>query len=504
MAKGILLNDGQNHFLNILFKTLPPQDYYLGLMTNTVNPGVTDQLGSGITEVTGSGYARILVSRDTDWTVAGPLAISAIKIFNVGPGGWLNCNGFILCESLAGNDVVLAQAFPAAMQGNYSESEEIEIDLNLMLRDSSEDCDTPPEPPVDPYAITMAWRDHNAVDHGDPHGTDYHNDPIMSISYSNAIDFSPTTTPPHTVTNIAWQVWDWTNSAWVLFNLGTHYPQNNVLSNPDYSHVVGDHYEMLIYLYILHEDYVVREITDTIQFGAPVEEPPVTDFNWKVSDFSYFNTMHIDYTARSAIDLQDLSSNAPSSWIWEVYNRTTMVYDTFSTVQNPVAIDLSNSDWLLGGDDGDRITIKLTSTNAFGSDEQILNIYVDNVPAEAPIADFKWRDHDYAAHGDPHGSDYHNDHIPNVTYQNIDFKDYSLNTPTIWLWEIYNFFTSLYETLAVTQDIDNHFMDRDGHPEYVTYTGPNGDPTFNVKLTVTNGSGSDSIIKQLIMDSPPA
>jgi hypothetical protein len=169
MAKGILLNDGQNNFLNILFKTLPPQNYYLGLMTNATNPTVTDQIGSGITEVTGTNYARLLVTRDTDWTVAGPLAISGIKIFNVGTGGWLQCNGFILCETLAGNDAVLAQAFPVAMQGNYDEDEEIEIDMNIMLRDSSESCDTPPAPPV-PVA-DFEWRNHDT-------GGDYGKEPI--------------------------------------------------------------------------------------------------------------------------------------------------------------------------------------------------------------------------------------------------------------------------------------------------------------------------------------
>jgi hypothetical protein len=140
MARGIFLLDGQNHNLNVLFKNTPVQNYYLGLTTNLVNPGVNDQIGSGITEVAGTDYARILLTRDTDWTVIGPLAESVVKIFNVGPGGWLQCNGYMVCLTPGGNDAIFAQAFPPAMQGDYVESDEIEVDIDIQFLDTTQSC----------------------------------------------------------------------------------------------------------------------------------------------------------------------------------------------------------------------------------------------------------------------------------------------------------------------------------------------------------------------------
>lgn len=140
MARGVLLLDGQDHFLSVLFKTLPVQDYFLGLMTNTVNPAVSAQIGSGIAEVTGAGYSRVPLIRDTDWTVLNGLAESVIKIFNVGPGGWDDCNGYILCTALTGNNAIMAQAFGPEMQGFYNEAEEIEVAINMRLLDTTETC----------------------------------------------------------------------------------------------------------------------------------------------------------------------------------------------------------------------------------------------------------------------------------------------------------------------------------------------------------------------------
>lgn len=175
MSRGILLLTGQNHILNVLFKLTPVQDYYLALMTNLVNPGVNDQIGTGITEVTGAGYSRILLTRDVDWIVAGPLAESIVKIFNVGPGGWLNCNGFMICLSPVGNDAILAQKFPADMQGNYDESDEIEVNVDIQLLDYTQQCTDPvPEPPE----ADFEWRDHDWQEHDDPRGDAFHNEPL--------------------------------------------------------------------------------------------------------------------------------------------------------------------------------------------------------------------------------------------------------------------------------------------------------------------------------------
>jgi hypothetical protein len=42
---GILLENGQEHILKVLFKDTAVQNYYLGLMTNTSNPTIAQQIG---------------------------------------------------------------------------------------------------------------------------------------------------------------------------------------------------------------------------------------------------------------------------------------------------------------------------------------------------------------------------------------------------------------------------------------------------------------------------
>jgi hypothetical protein len=324
MARGVFLLDGQNHFLNIIFKASPVQDYYLGLMTNVVNPDVTDQLGSGITEVTGTDYARILLTRDTDWLVVGPLAESLAKIFTVGAGGWIACNGFFIAETLAGNDAILAQVFNLSMQGDYLEGEEIEVISDIQFIDSTETC----------------------------------RDPALA---------------------------------------------------------------------------------------------PVAYFRWKSVTGSTFDTLPIPYEDRGDVYLKDYSTNDPTSWLWEIYNFSTLEWDVLGYTQNITNADLSNPDWLLVDGTDYHYDIRLTATNAMGSDTTYNSLHL-NEPA--PIASyFNWRDSNYDVHGDYRGAAFHQGYLPSKSYAYaIDLYpvyDMSHGSISNIAWSIYNWDTLSWDVFNV-------------------------------------------------------
>jgi len=136
---GVLLNNGQDHVLSVVFKTTAVQNYFLRLMTETSNPALSAQVGSGITEVTGTDYAAITLTRDTDWT--GPssnIVTSAQKTFTVGAGGWANVSGYFISLTSTGNDAIWAEAFPAGQQGNKIENDTVKPTLTFELKDDSE------------------------------------------------------------------------------------------------------------------------------------------------------------------------------------------------------------------------------------------------------------------------------------------------------------------------------------------------------------------------------
>jgi hypothetical protein len=136
---GVLLNDGQQQILDIVFKTAtPPDPLYLGLMVQTSNPALSAQIGSGITEVAGTGYARIPVARNTDWTRVGQIVTGSQKTFTVGAGGWATVNGYFLALSSAGADAIMAESFAAEQQGNKLEGDTVKITPKYEQKDDSE------------------------------------------------------------------------------------------------------------------------------------------------------------------------------------------------------------------------------------------------------------------------------------------------------------------------------------------------------------------------------
>lgn len=129
---GIVTLDGKNHFLEVLFKSTAAQNYYLGLMKqgNIDADTVTDydiQIGDGLTEVTGTGYARQLLTRNSEWTVASGVATAAMKTFTVGAGGWSDVKGYFIAGSESGADAYIAESFPSGQQGAKTESSQVRV-----------------------------------------------------------------------------------------------------------------------------------------------------------------------------------------------------------------------------------------------------------------------------------------------------------------------------------------------------------------------------------------
>ena len=141
---GVLVDNGQIYFLEVIFKNTTPGDLYLGLMEegSFAAPGdLNSQVGSGITEVTGTGYGRLTITRNTDWTrTSDTVTTTAAKEFTVGAGGWNNVRGYFVATSatLASATAIWAESFPLAQQGNKVAGDKIRITPSFTMKDDSE------------------------------------------------------------------------------------------------------------------------------------------------------------------------------------------------------------------------------------------------------------------------------------------------------------------------------------------------------------------------------
>jgi PKD repeat protein len=151
-----------------------------------------------------------------------------------------------------------------------------------------------------------------------------------------------------------------------------------------------------------------------------------------------------DYLASGeTTDFTDESSGDPTSWLWTFEGGTPET----STDQNPTGIQYNTQ----GAFD-----VTLEATNDYGS-----NTFVeeDFITVDGPFADFE-ADNTYIEPG-----------------QSVTFTDISINNPDSWSWKFFGGNPGAYNGQA---------------PPSVTY---NGQGAFNVKLTVSNDLGSNSITK---------
>lgn len=154
-----------------------------------------------------------------------------------------------------------------------------------------------------------------------------------------------------------------------------------------------------------------------------------------VADFSGTPTSG---TAGLSVDFTDLSTNTPTSWLWDFGDGD------ISTDQNPTHVYSAIGTY----------TVALTATNGDGSDTETKVDYITVIGA--PVADFS---------GTPTSG--------NVALS-VDFTDLSTNSPTSWFW-----------------DFGDGGSSTSQNPTYVyNYIG-----VYTVTLTATSSSGSDSETK---------
>lgn len=161
-------------------------------------------------------------------------------------------------------------------------------------------------------------------------------------------------------------------------------------------------------------DYIVVNVLNNI---------PVTDFTADPT------TINVD----NEISFTDLSSNAPTSWLWNFGDGET------STDQNPV------HSYTVSG----VYSISLTSANNYGSSSETKTDYI--TITAIPEADFSA------------------DQTTIMAGESVQFTDLSTNSPTSWLWDFGD---------GTSQ----------GQNPIFTFNTPG---VYTVTLTVTNSFGSD-------------
>ncbi|MFN7972846.1 MAG: PKD domain-containing protein [Acidobacteriota bacterium] len=156
--------------------------------------------------------------------------------------------------------------------------------------------------------------------------------------------------------------------------------------------------------------------------------PPVADFSGAPTSGN----------APLTVAFTDLSVNVPTTWLWDFGDGTT------SAAQSPSHVYAVDGDY----------TVRLTASNAQGSNASTRVRYVHAASCAVPAADFA----PYTTSGP----------------LTIDFGDLSTNGPTAWLWEF--------------GDTKKSYTQNPSH----LYPGPG---TYTVILRATNACGSGSISK---------
>lgn len=157
-----------------------------------------------------------------------------------------------------------------------------------------------------------------------------------------------------------------------------------------------------------------------------------------------FDGEPISGIAPLTVNFSDLSTNNPTGWLWDFMNDGLET----STDQNPEFTYTNPGTY----------SVKLTSTNSAGSDNEIKIDFIEVLSPTPPIADFEVNiDKGYAP-------------------LTVHFTDKSKENPTSWSWDFQN---------------DGTIDDTVQNPDF-TYVNPG---RYNVKLTASNIYGSDSVVK---------
>jgi hypothetical protein len=112
--------------------------------------------------------------------------------------------------------------------------------------------------------------------------------------------------------------------------------------------------------------------------------------------------------------------------------------------------------------------------------------------------DFNWRDTNWEADGDYHGSAFHNDQINLMFLEHIDFQGLPVGfVPTSWLWQVHNNSTLEWDIFSTNE-----------LPSSVNLNNPNWyisavTLTYNIRLTESNGLIEATRERLFVMSPPP-
>ena len=152
------------------------------------------------------------------------------------------------------------------------------------------------------------------------------------------------------------------------------------------------------------------------------------------------------------VQFTDKSTNTPTSWKWEYQKSGTSTWTQFSTAQNPSYTFTATGTY----------SIRLTATNAGGSNTLTKSNYITVTSPPAPVAAFT---------ATP---------TSGLVPLAVQFTDQSTNTPTSWKWEYQKSGTSTWTQFSTAQN-----------PSY-TFTTLG---KYSIRLTATNAGGSNTLTK---------
>jgi PKD repeat protein len=152
-----------------------------------------------------------------------------------------------------------------------------------------------------------------------------------------------------------------------------------------------------------------------------------------------------------AVQFTDQSANSPTSWKWE-YKKGSGSWTQFSTAQSPSYTFTATGTY----------SIRLTATNAAGSNTLAKTSYITVSTPPAPVAAFT---------ATPTSG------LPPLAVQ---FTDQSTNSPASWKWEYQKSGTSTWTQFSTAQS-----------PAY-TFTAAG---QYSIRLTATNAGGSNTLTK---------
>ena len=147
------------------------------------------------------------------------------------------------------------------------------------------------------------------------------------------------------------------------------------------------------------------------------------------------------------VSFTDGSIYGPTSWNWE-YKETSGNWTTFSTAKNPSHSFSSGT-----------YDIRLTATNAIGSNTTTMPGYVTAIPL--PVTSFTA------------------DQTSGVLTLPVQFTDTSAGNPTSWVWEFNETTAGSWTQFSTAQNATHIFT-----------TG-----NYDIRLTATNAVGSDTMTK---------